>query len=84
MPDVRSAISSNASSQPISTQPASVRFIGVRKRSPSSCSCFRVDPFGQMNPLLTGSFMSPRMRTTWSPSVVISRPQVASQRGQVR
>ncbi len=41
---------------------------GRRRRSGSSCSCFRVEPLGQMNPWLNTSSRSPRMRVTLSPS----------------
>ena len=59
--------------------------IGLRRRSGSSCSCFSVLPFGQMNPWLKTSSLSPRMRTICSCGFTeISKPQVASQSGQVR
>src|SRR4029077_11422245 len=80
----RRSISSKASSHETSTWAPS-RFIrGRRRRSGSSCSCLSVEPFGQMNPWLNTSSRSPRMRTISLPRNVISSPQVASQKGQVR
>ena len=53
-------------------------------RSGSSCSCLSPVAFGQRKPREKTSSASPRTETTASPSVSISRPQVASQNGQVR
>ena len=50
----------------------------------SSWSCLSPYAFGQMKPWLKTSSASPRTDTTSVPSVSISRPQVASQNGQVR
>ena len=41
-------------------------------------------PFGQMKPWLKTSSLSPRTFVTLPSSIVSSRPQVASQSGQVR
>ena len=53
-------------------------------RSGSSWSCLRPCDFGQRKPWLKTSSSSPRTETTSSPRIVTSRPQVASQNGQVR
>ncbi len=80
----RRSISSNASSQLASTSSPSRRTSGVVSRSGSSWSCLTPYAFGQMKPWLNTSSVSPRTDTTSRPSVSISRPQVASQNGQVR
>ncbi len=83
------ATSANASSQPTSSHVAVAgssprRTSGARRRSGSSCSCFKVEPLGQMNPRLNGLSRSPRMRATSSPRIVISSPHAASHSGHDR
>ena len=82
----RCSTSANASSQVASTNTPSRFTSGVRHRSGSSWSCLRVEPFGQMKPWLNTSSRSPRMRVDLGAvrPAVISRPQPASQSGQVR
>ena len=81
----RSSMNANASSHETSSKPPSGRrSSGARRRSGSSCSSAIDAPFGQMKPLLKTSSASPRTFTIRSPSSVSSRPQVASQSGQVR
>jgi hypothetical protein len=81
---MRLSISSKASSQLASTSSPWRRTSGVRSRSGSSCSCLSPCALGQMKPRLSTSSASPRTDTTSFPSVSTSRPQVASQKGQVR
>src|SRR3954451_4421351 len=81
----RGAISANASAPDAGARaPAAPRSIGVRSRSGSSCSALSATPLGQMKPCEKTSSASPRTFTSSSPSSVSSRPQVASQNGQVR
>src|SRR3954454_19969882 len=81
----RRSISANASSHVAGAScPSAPRTIGARRRSGSSCSAFSATPLGQMNPCEKTSSASPRTLTSSSPSSVSSRPQVASQKGQVR
>ena len=80
----RRSISANASSHETSLNPSGVRTSGRRMRSGSSCNECTAVAFGQRKPWLKTSCSSPRSAVTWSPSIVSSSPQVASQSGQVR
>ena len=72
-----------ASTQSTSTNTSSRFTNGRRCQSGSSCNCFNVEPFGQMNPCENTSSISPLIRCTASDFSVTSRPQPASQRGHV-
>jgi hypothetical protein len=80
----RRSISANASSHVASTNSSPRRTNGLRKRLGSSCSCFSVEPLGQMKPWLNTSSRSPRMRAISPSRNVISNPHPASHSGQVR
>ncbi len=78
------AMASYASSQPASRSLPPLRTRGVRSRSGSESSAPKAAPLGQMKPRLKTSSRSPRAPVTAVPSMVRVRPQVASQRGQMR
>src|SRR3954469_20527853 len=83
----RSAMTAKASSQDAGAKrPSGCLTSGVRTRSGSSCSSLIEMPLGHTKPWLKTSSASPRtLVTVCAPSSTSSaRPQVASQRGQVR
>ena len=57
---------------------------GVRSRSGSACRCSRPVALGHRKPWLNTSSRRPGRRRPRCPTSVTSRPQVASQKGQVR
>src|SRR5690242_16223489 len=80
----RSATTPYASSQLASVSTPSRRTRGWLNRSGSLSSSAKLAPFGQMKPLLKTSSRSPRAPVTRPSEMVSVRPQVASQRGQIR
>ena len=81
----RVRITEKASSQVAGTNaPCESRTRGVRNRVGSVSTAPSETPLGQMNPWLNTSVLSPRTDVTVDPVISSSRPQFASQRGQMR
>ena len=64
--------------------PAAFRIMGVRRRVGSESTSPKETPLGQIKPWLNTSSLSPRTEVTVFPDISRTRPQFASQRGQIR